>query len=221
MSESWTADQMPDCSEKTVLITGANSGLGFEATKAFAKKGATVIMACRSTERGEQAAQEIAQQLPGGTGATLNVRQCDLASLESIEAFAEEVREAYDDLHILCNNAGVMAIPRSETEDDFEKQLGVNHLGHFALTGQLLDMLVVHILTRLVRIRDNIAQTNFVVAGNVGDSFAGSWRYGISLSRGLLRSRLCCFFGRNLLGFFSGVASARNESTEAAAESWF
>jgi NAD(P)-dependent dehydrogenase (short-subunit alcohol dehydrogenase family) len=142
MSESWTADQMPDCSEKTVLITGANSGLGFEATKAFAKKGATVIMACRSTERGEQAAQEIAQQLPGGTGATLNVRQCDLASLESIEAFAEEVREAYDDLHILCNNAGVMAIPRSETEDDFEKQLGVNHLGHFALTGQLLDMLV-------------------------------------------------------------------------------
>ncbi|MFW6435245.1 MAG: oxidoreductase [Halovenus sp.] len=142
MSESWTADQMPECSEKTVLITGANSGLGFEATKAFARQGATVIMACRSTERGEQAAQEIAEQLPGGTGATLNVRQCDLASLDSIEAFADEVRDAYDDLHILCNNAGVMAIPRSETEDGFEMQFGVNHLGHFALTGQLLDLLV-------------------------------------------------------------------------------
>ncbi|MEF8821004.1 MAG: oxidoreductase [Halovenus sp.] len=142
MSESWTADQMPDCSEKTVLITGANSGLGFEATKAFAKKGATVIMACRSPERGEQAAQEVAEQLPGGTGATLNVRQCDLASLDSIESFAEEVREVYDDLHILCNNAGVMAIPRSETQDGFEMQLGVNHLGHFALTGQLLDLIV-------------------------------------------------------------------------------
>ena len=142
MSESWTADQMPDCSAKTVLITGANSGLGFEATKAFARNGATVIMACRSTERGEQAAQEIAEQLPGGTGATLNVRECDLASLDSIESFAEEVREAYDELHILCNNAGVMAIPRAETEDGFEMQLGVNHLGHFALTGRLLDLVV-------------------------------------------------------------------------------
>ena len=142
MSDSWTAAQMPECSEKTVLITGANSGLGFQATKAFARKGATVVMACRSIERGEQAAEEIAERLPGGTGATLNVRQCDLASLASIEAFADEVREAYDELHILCNNAGVMAIPRSETEDGFEMQLGVNHLGHFALTGQLLDLIV-------------------------------------------------------------------------------
>ena len=141
MTDSWTVEQMPDCSTKTVLVTGANSGLGYEATKAFARKGATVVMACRSLDRGEQAAEEIAASVEE-TGATLNVRRCDLASLDSIEAFADGVREAYDSLEILCNNAGVMAIPRDETEDGFEKQLGVNHLGHFALTGHLLDRLV-------------------------------------------------------------------------------
>ena len=141
MSSSWDADQMPDCSDDTVLITGANSGLGFEATKAFAKKGATVIMACRSTDRGQGAATEIRDAI-GNTGATLNVRQCDLASLDSVESFATGVTGDYDDIDVLCNNAGVMAIPRQETEDGFEKQLGVNHLGHFALTGRLLDLLV-------------------------------------------------------------------------------
>jgi NAD(P)-dependent dehydrogenase (short-subunit alcohol dehydrogenase family) len=132
---------MPDCSDRTVLITGANSGLGFEATKAFAAKGATVIMACRSLDRGQEAATEIKTDITE-TGATLNVRQCDLASLESINSFTDGVTDDYDDLDILCNNAGVMAIPRQETEDGFEKQLGVNHLGHFALTGQLLELLL-------------------------------------------------------------------------------
>jgi NAD(P)-dependent dehydrogenase (short-subunit alcohol dehydrogenase family) len=141
MATSWTADQMPDCADKTVLITGANSGLGFEATKAFAAKGATVIMACRSLDRGEDAAADIQSDI-GNTGATLNVRECDLASLDSIETFANGITDDYDTLDILCNNAGVMAIPRQETEDGFEKQLGVNHLGHFALTGHLLDLLL-------------------------------------------------------------------------------
>ncbi|MFB6229248.1 MAG: oxidoreductase [Halobacteriales archaeon] len=141
MSSSWDTDQMPDCADDTILITGANSGLGFEATKAFAAKGATVIMACRSTDRGQDAATEIRDAI-GNTGATLNVRQCDLASLDSIESFATGVTGDYDAIDVLCNNAGVMAIPRQETEDSFEKQLGVNHLGHFALTGHLLDLLV-------------------------------------------------------------------------------
>jgi NAD(P)-dependent dehydrogenase (short-subunit alcohol dehydrogenase family) len=132
---------MPDCTGRTVLVTGANSGLGFEATKAFAARGATVIMACRSTDRGQQAAAEIRNTVPD-TGATLNVRQCDLASLDSVESFATGVTQEYDAIDVLCNNAGVMAIPRQETEDGFEKQLGVNHLGHFALTGHLLDLLV-------------------------------------------------------------------------------
>ena len=131
---------MPDCADKTVLITGANSGLGFEATKAFAAHGATVIMACRSTDRGTQAATRIRDSV-GDTAAVLNVRECDLASLDSVESFATDLKRDYDALDVLCNNAGVMAIPRQETEDGFEKQLGVNHLGHFALTGHLLELL--------------------------------------------------------------------------------
>jgi len=139
---SWDPSRMPDCTDSTVVVTGANSGLGFEATRAFARKGATVIMACRSTERGREAAADITGSV-GDTGATLNVRECDLASLDSIETFTAGVERDYDGLDVLCNNAGVMAIPRRETEDGFETQLGVNHLGHFALTGQLLEPLVV------------------------------------------------------------------------------
>jgi NAD(P)-dependent dehydrogenase (short-subunit alcohol dehydrogenase family) len=132
---------MPDCADKTILVTGANSGLGFEATKAFAANGATVIMACRSIDRGQQAAIELRDSV-GDTGATLDVRECDLASLDSIASFATGVEQDYDAIDTLCNNAGVMAIPRQETEDGFEKQLGVNHLGHFALTGHLLKLIV-------------------------------------------------------------------------------
>ena len=141
MSSSWTIDRMPDCADKTILVTGANSGLGFEATKAFAANGATVIMACRSIDRGQQAAIELRDSV-GDTGATLDVRECDLASLDSIASFATGVEHDYDAIDTLCNNAGVMAIPQQETEDGFEKQLGVNHLGHFALTGHLLKLIV-------------------------------------------------------------------------------
>lgn len=141
MSSSWNIEQMPDCADKTVLITGANSGLGYEATKAFAKKGATVIMACRNTERGRQAATDIGDTI-GNTGATLNVRQCNLELLDSVASFAAAVTAEYDSLDVLCNNAGVMAIPRQETDDGFEKQFGVNHLGHFALTVRVLELLI-------------------------------------------------------------------------------
>ncbi len=128
---------------QTVIVTGANSGLGFEATEAFARRGAHVVMACRSEERGTDAKRAIR----GGAGATeshrgsLEVATLDLADLDSVRAFADEFRETHDDLHVLCNNAGVMAIPRRETEDGFEMQFGVNHLGHFALTGLLVDRL--------------------------------------------------------------------------------
>ena len=135
----WTADDMPAMDGKRVVVTGANSGIGFEGTKAFARAGATVVMACRSTERGERAASQVREAVPD---ATLDVRRCDLADLASVRDFAAGVRGTYDELHVLCNNAGVMAVPRSETDDGFETQLGVNHLGHFALTGHLLDRLV-------------------------------------------------------------------------------
>jgi hypothetical protein len=139
MTDTWTTADMPDCAGQTVVITGANSGLGFEGARAFARRGATVVMACRSLDRGADAADEIRRETPD---ADLDVRRCDLADLDSVAAFAEDYRADYDELHVLCNNAGVMAIPRSETADGFETQFGVNHLGHFALTGHLLDRLV-------------------------------------------------------------------------------
>lgn len=130
---------MPELSETTIVVTGANSGLGYEATRIFAEKSATVVMACRSTDRGEDAAEAIAREAPS---ASLDVLELDLADLDSVRDFAAAFTGAYDDLHVLCNNAGVMAIPRRETADGFETQFGVNHLGHFALTGRLLDTLV-------------------------------------------------------------------------------
>ncbi|MFQ3308402.1 MAG: NAD(P)-dependent dehydrogenase (short-subunit alcohol dehydrogenase family) [Candidatus Nanohaloarchaea archaeon] len=135
---NWTADDMPDLKGKTVVVTGANSGLGFEATKKFAQKQAQVVMACRSIERGKNAKQDIEAEFED---ADLQVKKMDLASLQSVRDFAEEFKANNEELDILCNNAGIMAIPREETEDGFEKQFGVNHLGHFALTAQLIPAL--------------------------------------------------------------------------------
>ncbi|MGQ3412535.1 oxidoreductase [Natrinema sp. LN54] len=132
----WTADEIPDQSGRTIVVTGANSGIGLEATRELARNGATVIMATRSTERGEDAADEIREDVPD---ADLRVEECDLADLESVRDFADRLADEMID--VLINNAGVMAIPRSETEDGFETQFGVNHLGHFALTGLLLENL--------------------------------------------------------------------------------
>ena len=134
----WSVEDVPRLDGKTIVVTGANSGLGFEATRVFAQRGATVVMACRSTERGDDARRELLAADPDGQ---LDVRECDLADLQSIRDFAADVRAAYDSVDVLCNNAGVMAIPRRETADGFETQFGVNHLGHFALTGLLLDLL--------------------------------------------------------------------------------
>jgi len=136
---NWTAADVPDLADRTFVVTGANSGLGYEATRVFAENGARVVMACRSSERGDAAAAEIRDALPDPT---LDVRECDLADLSSVASFAEDLLADYDEIHTLCNNAGVMAIPRSETADGFEKQFGVNHLGHFALTGHLLERIV-------------------------------------------------------------------------------
>nr|WP_143920391.1 oxidoreductase [Halorhabdus utahensis] len=137
-SETWGPEAMGDQSEKTVVVTGANSGIGFEVTKAFAENGARVVMACRSLDRGNAASEEIRAAV---ADPSLSVMELDLADLDSVRSFAETFRTEYSDLHVLSNNAGVMAIPRSETEDGFETQFGVNHLGHFALTGLLLDRL--------------------------------------------------------------------------------
>ncbi len=136
--QQWTAESIPDCSGRTAIVTGANSGLGFEAAKELARTGAHVVMACRDIDRAERARGSIRDAVEG---ASLTVRELDLASLSSIESFAGTVTSELDRLDVLCNNAGVMALPRTETSDGFESQFGINHLGHFALTGRLLDLL--------------------------------------------------------------------------------
>ena len=138
MSEKWTQQDIPDLTGKVVVVTGANSGLGLESTKTFAAKGATVVMACRNMNKAEMAKAEVLSETPN---AKLDLMQLDNASLDSVRAFADAFKEKYNRLDILLNNAGVMAIPRTETADGFEMQLGVNHLGHFALTGLLLDVI--------------------------------------------------------------------------------
>jgi len=137
-ADSWHWRDMPAQTGRTVVVTGANSGIGFEASRAFASKGATVVMACRSTERANAAREELAADVDADR---LDVVELDLADLDSVRSAAETIAAGYDGLDVLCNNAGVMAIPRSETADGFETQFGVNHLGHFALTGHLLEAL--------------------------------------------------------------------------------
>ncbi|MFB6165015.1 MAG: oxidoreductase [Haloarculaceae archaeon] len=134
----WTRDRMPDQTGRTVVVTGANSGLGYEVTEAFAAKGATVVLACRSASRGQNAAADVRQSV---TDPSLDVRELDLADLSSVESFAVGLTADYDAVDVLCNNAGVMAVPYQLTADGFEQQFGVNHLGHFALTGHLLELL--------------------------------------------------------------------------------
>lgn len=134
----WTAENMPDQSGKVAIVTGANSGLGLETAKMLASKGATVVMACRSMDKAEKAANEIKTAYPQ---AKLDVRQLDLADLDSVREFAAGFKQHYDRLDILVNNAGIMMIPRNETAQGYEMQFGVNHLGHFALTGLLIDLI--------------------------------------------------------------------------------
>lgn len=138
MKDKWTQTDIPDLTDKVVIITGANSGLGLASTKAMAAKGATVVMACRNLRKAEIAKVEVLAETPD---AKLDVMQLDNASLASVRAFAEAFKAKYDRLDVLLNNAGLMAIPRTLTEDGFEMQIGVNHLAHFALTGLLLDVL--------------------------------------------------------------------------------
>lgn len=138
MSDRWTAERIPPQSGRVAVVTGANSGLGLVIARELARAGARVVMACRNTERGEQAAREIEGAV---ADADLEVVALDLGSLESVTRFADGLLAGASGVDLLVNNAGVMAPPRTETADGFELQLGTNHLGHFALTGRLLGAL--------------------------------------------------------------------------------
>ena len=147
----WTAQEIPAQDGRTFVITGANSGIGLEAARALGAAGAHVVVACRDTSKGEHAVAEL--------DGDFDVRRLDLADLSSVRAFADELD---DDVDVLINNAGVMAVPRAKTADGFEMQLGTNHLGHFALTGLLLP----RVRDRVVTISSQAHRTGRI---NFGD----------------------------------------------------
>ena len=149
MSKHWTTKNIPDLTDKVAIVTGANSGIGYETAKALAKKGATVVMACRNLDKANQAAEEIRL---GDKHANLDIIQLDLANLASVQSFSETFKSRYASLDLLINNAGVMIPPFTRTLDGFELQFGANHLGHFALTGLLLGRLLETPKARIVNV---------------------------------------------------------------------
>ncbi|MCG8392952.1 MAG: oxidoreductase [Pseudomonadales bacterium] len=161
---TWRPDRIPDLTGKTILVTGANSGIGLEAVKLFAANGAEVIMACRNTGKAEAAADDVRGSVPD---AKLVIMALDLADLASVSAFANAVKERFSKLDVLLNNAGLMAPPLQRTKDGFEIQFGTNHLGHFALTGQLLDLLEAADAPRVVQISSLAHRGGKLMWGNL------------------------------------------------------
>lgn len=136
---NWTTADIPDQSGRTAVITGANTGLGYQTANALAARGAHVVLAVRNVEKGKAAAELITRHNPA---ASVALQELDLSSLESIRGAAAQLRADHDKIDLLINNAGVMYTPKATTTDGFELQFGTNHLGHFAFTGLLLDRLL-------------------------------------------------------------------------------
>lgn len=133
---NWTTSNIPYLKGKVIIVTGGNSGLGYESVKAFAQKGAEVILASRSVEKGETAKKTI-----GTVKGKIVVMPLDLMDFASIKSFAENFKKKYNQLDVLLNNAGIMTTPYFLTKDGLEAQNGTNHFGHFALTGQLFELI--------------------------------------------------------------------------------
>ncbi len=162
MNSNWNYDDIPDQTGRTALVTGANSGLGYCTARGLAAAGARVMMACLSLQEGEQAAAKIRGQLPQ---AQLTVVELDLADLASVQRCAETVHRERERLDILVNNAGLGIFTRQETAQGFELHFGVNHLGHFALTGRMLPLLLGTPGSRVVSV-SSLAHRNVRLAFN-------------------------------------------------------
>lgn len=176
----WNATDLPDLSGRTVVVTGANSGIGYQASKQFAAHGARVVLACRNVDAGQAAADTIRNS------GKVSVAKLDLASSASVREFADSWDEP---LHVLVNNAGVMAPPKlSMTVDGFERQFGTNHLGHFMLTGLLLPALVASGSGRVVTVASvaHFGGTEDVLTGNLGEPYNAQKTYSNSKLANLL-----------------------------------
>ena len=187
-ADKWTADQIPDQSGRTAVVTGANSGLGLETARELARAGAHVVLACRNLDKGEAARDEIDRDVPG---ASLELAKLDLGELASVRAFAKEFNASHDGLDLLINNAGVMASPRRYTADGFELHLGTNHLGPFALTAQLIGAMEGRHDARVVTLSSGAHRMGRISFGNLeGRHRYNRWRaYGQSKLANLLFMR--------------------------------
>jgi NAD(P)-dependent dehydrogenase (short-subunit alcohol dehydrogenase family) len=145
----WTVANAPDQAGRVAVVTGANTGLGYETAAALASRGARVVLAVRNLDKGKAAADLILRRTPG---ADVSLQELDLTSLASIEDAAEQLRADLDEIDLLINNAGVMMTPKGTTKDGFELQFGTNHLGHFAFTGRLLDRVLATPGSRVVTV---------------------------------------------------------------------
>ena len=178
---TWRESDVPEQAGRTALVTGANSGIGFETARVLAERGAAVVLACRDPGKASAAAASIAAAAPR---ASLSVVRLDLASLASIRAAAEELRAAHDRLDLVINNAGLMMPPYGRTEDGFELQFGTNHLGHFALTGLLLDRMMGVPGSRVVTLSSNGHRMGRIDFGNL------QWEHGYRRPAAYGRSKL-------------------------------
>ena len=167
----WTVADIPSLTGRRAVVTGANSGLGFAVARGLAQAGAEVVLACRDPDKAAEARQRLHRTAPA---ATITVGRLDLADLSSVRAFATQFSTDHHGLDLLVNNAGVMAIPRRETVDGFELQFGTNHLGHFALTAQLLRHLLARPGSRVLTVSSEVARYGRIDF----DDLQGRRRYG-------------------------------------------
>jgi NAD(P)-dependent dehydrogenase (short-subunit alcohol dehydrogenase family) len=196
VNDKWTAGDVPGQSGRVAVITGANTGIGFETARILAARGARVVLAVRDTDKGRRAAARISDATPS---ADVTVQHLDLASLDSVRAAAQELRARYPRIDLLINNAGVMFTPKTTTRDGFELQLATNHLGHFALTGLLLERMLPVAGSRVVTVSSinhriqaeidladpNWARRNYSRAGAYGQSKLANLLFTYELQRRL------------------------------------
>jgi NAD(P)-dependent dehydrogenase (short-subunit alcohol dehydrogenase family) len=182
--DGWTAIDVPDQSGKTFVVTGANSGIGLAAARVLADQGARLVLAVRRPAAGEKAAGLIRGETPQ---ADVRVEECDLGDLASVERCAARIREKVGPIDVLINNAGIMAVPYGTTKDGHERQIGTNHLGHFALTGHLLPQMLESENARVVTVASDAHRLGTIDPANLnGDRYRRWGAYGRSKLANLL-----------------------------------
>lgn len=221
----WTTDRIADQAGRVFVITGANSGIGLEAAKALAAKGARVVRACRDPGRAAAAEAEVRAVARGGEVAAMAL---DLADLASVRAFAAAFLERYDRLDVLVNNAGVMALPHRLTKDGFELQIGTNHFGHFVLGARLWDRLVATAGSRLVVVSSGAHAMGGAEVVDAPDAVRDTWRqYGntklanLWFAYELDRRAKAAGLGVKVAACHPGYAATNLQPTSGAESGWF